>query len=136
MSYTVYLGLGSNLGNRKAILNDTIALINERVGEVVRQSSFLETKPWGFESPNQFLNACLCVNTELAPRQLLETTQAVEKEMGRAHKTVNRKYQDRIIDIDILMIDDLNIDEPDLKVPHPLMKERDFVMIPLKEIMP
>lgn len=136
MSYTVYLGLGSNLGNRKAILNDAIALINERVGEVVRQSSFLETEPWGFESPNQFLNACLCVNTELAPRQLLETTQAVEKEMGRAHKTVNRKYQDRIIDIDILMIDDLKIDEPDLKVPHPLMEERDFVMIPLKEIMP
>lgn len=136
MSYTVYLGLGSNLGNRKAILNDAIALINERVGEVVRQSSFLETEPWGFESPNQFLNACLCVNTELAPRQLLETTQAVEKEMGRAHKTVNRKYQDRIIDIDILMIDDLKIDEPDFKVPHPLMKERDFVMIPLKEILP
>lgn len=136
MSYTVYLGLGSNLGNRKAILNDTIALINERVGEVVRQSSFLETEPWGFESPNQFLNACLCVNTELAPRQLLEATQVIEKEMGRAHKTMNRKYQDRIIDIDILMIDDLKIDEPDLKVPHPLMKERDFVMIPLKEILP
>lgn len=136
MSYTVYLGLGSNLGNRKAILNDTIALINERVGEVVRQSSFLETEPWGFESPNQFLNACLCVNTELAPRQLLEATQVIEKEMGRAHKTMNRKYQDRIIDIDILMIDDLKIDEPDLKVPHPLMEERDFVMIPLKEILP
>lgn len=136
MSYTVYLGLGSNLGNRKAILNDAIALINERVGEVVRQSSFLETEPWGFESPNQFLNACLCVNTELAPHQLLEATQVIEKEMGRAHKTMNRKYQDRIIDIDILMIDDLKIDEPDLKVPHPLMKERDFVMIPLKEILP
>lgn len=136
MSYTVYLGLGSNLGNRKAILNDAIALVNERVGEVVRQSSFLETEPWGFESPNQFLNACLCVNTELAPRQLLEATQVIEKEMGRAHKTMNRKYQDRIIDIDILMIDDLKIDEPDLKVPHPLMKERDFVMIPLKEILP
>ena len=136
MSYTVYLGLGSNLGNRKAILNDAIALVNERVGEVVRQSSFLETEPWGFESPNQFLNACLCVNTELAPRQLLEATQVIEKEMGRAHKTMNRKYQDRIIDIDILMIDDLTIDEPDLKVPHPLMEERDFVMIPLKEIMP
>jgi 2-amino-4-hydroxy-6-hydroxymethyldihydropteridine diphosphokinase len=136
MSYTVYLGLGSNLGNRKAILNDAIALVNERVGEVVRQSSFLETEPWGFESSNQFLNACLCVNTELAPRQLLEATQVIEKEMGRAHKTMNRKYQDRIIDIDILMIDDLTIDEPDLKVPHPLMEERDFVMIPLKEIMP
>lgn len=136
MQHTVYLGLGSNLGNRKAILNEAISLIQNRVGEVVRQSSFLETEPWSFESPNNFLNACLCVNTQHAPRQLLETTQAIEKEMGRSHKTVNRKYQDRIIDIDILMIDDLKISEPDLKVPHPLMEERDFVMIPLKEIMP
>lgn len=136
MQHTVYLGLGSNLGNRKAILNEAISLIQNRVGEVVRQSSFLETEPWGFESPNNFLNACLCVNTQHAPHQLLETTQAIEKEMGRSHKTVNRKYQDRIIDIDILMIDDLKISEPDLKVPHPLMEKRDFVMIPLKEIMP
>ncbi len=136
MQHKVYLGLGSNLGNRKAILNEAISLIQNRVGEVVRQSSFLETEPWGFESPNNFLNVCLCVDTQYAPRQLLETTQAIEKEMGRSHKTVNRKYQDRIIDIDILMIDDLKISEPDLKVPHPLMEERDFVMIPLKEIMP
>lgn len=136
MQHTVYLGLGSNLGNRKAILNEAISLIQNRVGEVVRQSSFLETEPWGFESPNNFLNACLCVSTQHAPHRLLETTQAIEKEMGRSHKTVNRKYQDRIIDIDILMIDDLKISEPDLKVPHPLMEERDFVMIPLKEIMP
>ncbi|GAB6976190.1 2-amino-4-hydroxy-6-hydroxymethyldihydropteridine diphosphokinase [Prevotella falsenii] len=136
MQHTVYLGLGSNLGNRKAILNEAISLIQNRVGEVVRQSSFLETEPWGFESPNNFLNACLCVSTRHAPHRLLETTQAIEKEMGRAHKTVNRQYQDRIIDIDILMIDDLKINEPDLKVPHPLMEERDFVMVPLKEIMP
>ena len=136
MQHKVYLGLGSNLGNRKAILNEAISLIQNRVGEVVRQSSFLETEPWGFESPNNFLNVCLCVDTQYAPRQLLETTKAIEKEMGRSHKTVNRKYQDRIIDIDILMIDDLKISEPDLKVPHPLMEERDFVMIPLKEIMP
>jgi 2-amino-4-hydroxy-6-hydroxymethyldihydropteridine diphosphokinase len=131
----VYLGLGSNLGNRKAILNEAISLIQKRVGEVVRQSSFLETEPWGFTSHNKFLNACICVNTQYSPRQILKTTQAIEKDMGRCHKTVNHQYHDRIIDIDILMIDDLNIDDSDLKVPHPLMKERDFVMIPLKEIM-
>ena len=129
------MGLGSNLGNRKAILNEAISLIQKRVGEVVRQSSFLETEPWGFTSHNKFLNACICVNTQYSPRQILKTTQAIEKDMGRCHKTVNHQYHDRIIDIDILMIDDLNIDDSDLKVPHPLMKERDFVMIPLKEIM-
>lgn len=134
-SHKVYLGLGSNLGNRKAILNEAIFLIQKRVGEVVRQSSFLETEPWGFTSHNKFLNACICVNTQYSPRQILKTTQAIEKDMGRCHKTVNHQYHDRIIDIDILMIDDLNIDDSDLKVPHPLMKERDFVMIPLKEIM-
>ena len=131
----MYLGLGSNLGNRKAILNEAISLIQKRVGEVVRQSSFLETEPWGFTSHNKFLNACICVDTKYSPRQILKTTQAIEKDMGRCHKTVNHQYHDRIIDIDILMIDDLNIDDSDLKVPHPLMKERDFVMIPLKEIM-
>ena len=134
-SHKVYLGLGSNLGNRKAILNEAISLIQKRVGEVVRQSSFLETEPWGFTSHNKFLNVCICVNTQYSPRQILKTTQAIEKDMGRCHKTVNHQYHDRIIDIDILMIDDLNIDDSDLKVPHPLMKERDFVMIPLKEIM-
>ena len=75
------------------------------------------------------------MSTQYEPYEILRTTQAIEKDMGRSHKTVNHKYQDRIIDIDILMIDDLKIDDSDLKVPHPLMKERDFVMIPLKEIM-
>ena len=86
MQHKVYLGLGSNLGNRKAILNEAISLIQNRVGEVVRQSSFLETEPWGFESPNNFLNVCLCVDTQHAPRQLLETTQAIEKEWDVAIK--------------------------------------------------
>ena len=102
---------------------------------MVLQYSFLETEPLGFTSHNKFLNSCICVNTQYSPRQILKTTQAIEKDMGRCHKTVNHQYHDRIIDIDILMIDDLNIDDSDLKVPHPLMKERDFVMIPLKEIM-
>ena len=73
--------------------------------------------------------------TPLAPRQLLEATQKVEQEMGRTLKSVNGEYHDRIIDIDILLYDDLHIDQPDLKIPHPLMEERDFVMIPLREIM-
>ena len=115
-------------------MHEAITLIEKKIGPVLRQSSFHETEPWGFDSPNLFLNACVCVSTSLAPRQLLETTQAIEIEMGRVKKSINAQYTDRIIDIDILLYDQLNINEPDLIVPHPLMKERDFVMLPLKEI--
>jgi 2-amino-4-hydroxy-6-hydroxymethyldihydropteridine diphosphokinase len=93
-----------------------------------------ETKPWGFESPNDFINAAVCVSTELAPHQLMEALQQIERDMGRNSKTVDGEYCDRIIDIDILLYDDLIVNEPDLKIPHPLMHERDFVMKPLNEI--
>lgn len=132
--HTVYLALGTNLGNRKAIMREAINNIGKKVGTVMRQSSFYETEPWGFESPNLFLNACICVSTKLAPRQLLEVTQAIERDMGRVEKTVGLQYVDRIIDIDILLYDDLHINEPDLVIPHPLMEEREFVMKPLLEI--
>lgn len=133
--HRVYLSLGSNLGNRKRNIREALEKIGELIGDVERQSALYETKPWGYSSPNDFINACACVLTALAPRQLLEATQKVEQEMGRKLKSVNGEYHDRIIDIDILLYDDLHIDKPDLKIPHPLMEERDFVMIPLREIM-
>ncbi len=133
--HKVYLSLGTNLGNRKRNVHEAIEKIGELVGDVVRQSALYETKPWGFSSPNDFINACVLVETTLAPRQLLEMTQRIEKEMGRVGKSHDGEYQDRVIDIDILMYDDLKIDEPDLKIPHPLMEDRDFVMVPLKEIL-
>ena len=133
--YKVYLGLGTNLGNRKRNIREAIDKIGEQIGVVKRQSALYETKPWGYSSPNDFINACVLVLTAMAPRQVLEATQRIEQEMGRTLKSVNGEYHDRIIDIDILMIDDLVIDEPDFKIPHPLMEERDFVMTPLKEIL-
>ena len=115
-----------------------IRLIGERVGPVLRQSSFLETEPWGFESENRFLNAVILCETSKTPREVLRLTQQIERDMGRKknvnRKSVNRKYKDRPIDIDILLYDDLTVNEPDLKIPHPLMHERDFVMKPLQEI--
>lgn len=132
--HQVYLSLGSNLGDRKDNLAQAIRLIGERVGEVLRKSSFLETKPWGFESDNLFVNTCVLCETTLTPRQVLRATQKIERELGRTHKSVNGHYADRLIDIDILLYDDLRVDEPDLQIPHPLMFERDFVMIPLGEI--
>lgn len=133
--HKVYLSLGTNLGNRKRNIREAIEKIGELVGVVERQSALYETKPWGYSSPNDFINACVLVDTVLAPRQLLETTQRIESEMGRILKSVNGEYHDRIIDIDILLYDDLRVDEPDLQIPHPLMEERDFVMTPLREII-
>ena len=133
--HKVYLSLGTNLGNRKRNIREAIEKIGELVGVVVRQSALYETKPWGFSSPNDFINACALVETLLAPRQLLEALQGIEKEMGRTLKSVNGEYHDRIIDIDILMYDDLKVNEPDLVIPHPLMEEREFVMVPLREIL-
>ena len=144
--HKVYLGLGSNLGDREEIILKAISLIGERVGLVIRQSSLIETEPWGFESDNKFLNGVILCETTLTPRQVLRATQKIERFLGKLRKHSTRRhplsfiiyplsiYHDRPIDIDILLYDDLTIDEPDLKIPHPLMHERDFVMIPLKEI--
>ena len=134
------MGLGSNLGDCRKNLERAIRLIGDRVGQVTRQSSFIETEPWGFESPNKFLNAVILCETMKTPREVLQLTQQIERDMGRKKKTsLNSKlsslnYSDRPIDIDILLYDDLTIDEPDLKIPHPLMQQRDFVMRPLNEI--
>ena len=134
MQHEVYLGLGTNLGDKVQHLNDAISRISERVGQVVCQSSFLETEPWGFESDHTFLNAVICCKTEKTPREVLLLTQQIERDMGRTHKSDSVGYADRIIDIDILLYDDLTVDEPDLKIPHPLMHQRDFVMKPLEEV--
>ncbi len=145
-SHQVYLSLGSNLGDREGNIRKAIALLHERVGEVVRQSSLIETVPWGFESEHRFLNGVILCETTLTPRQVLKATQKIERELGKtkAHATMRQlsmlnsqlpTFKDRPIDIDILLYDDWEVDEPDLKIPHPLMRERDFVMIPLKEIL-
>ena len=133
--HTVYLGLGTNLGDRRRNMTEAIRLLDERVGTVVRTSTFHETKPWGFSSDNMFINAAVYVETRLSPRGVLEATQAIERDMGRTVKSTDGRYHDRLIDIDILLYDDLHVDEPDLKIPHPLMHERDFVMLPLGEIL-
>jgi 2-amino-4-hydroxy-6-hydroxymethyldihydropteridine diphosphokinase len=132
MAHKVYLGLGSNQGDRESQLSRAIELIEERVGHVSRRSSIIETDPWGFTSGNKFLNCAIYLETELKPYELLRVTQEIERELGRRHKGM--AYRDRPIDIDILLYDDITMDKPDLKIPHPLMYERDFVMIPLREI--
>lgn len=131
---TVYLGLGTNLGNKQANLRTAIYKLRERIGKQVSLSSFYETAPWGFESDHSFLNAAIGLETSLPPIEILHITQEIEKELGRTKKSVNGSYSDRLIDIDILLYDNLVLQTPELTIPHPLMTERDFVMKPLIEI--
>ena len=132
--HTVYLGLGSNLGAKRRNIRRSVMLINKQIGAVTRQSAYFVSKPWGFESPNDFVNIVVRCETPLSPHEILKRTQAIEREMGRTHKSAGGVYKDRIIDIDILLYDDLEVNTPDLVIPHPLMCERDFVMIPLREV--
>ena len=131
-----YLGIGTNLGDRTNNLTRAVALINAQVGVVLTCSSFIETAPWGFTSNNHFLNAVLKVDTPFAPDELLRTTQSIEKQLGRDHKTVDGNYTDRVIDIDILLYEDITMNTPELTIPHPYILQRDFVYIPLGEIAP
>lgn len=130
-----YLGLGTNIGNKRRNMITAAALLAERVGDVLALSGFYETEPWGFESENFFLNAAVKLKTSFPPLELLQITQQIEKELGRAGKS-NGVYHDRIIDIDILLYDDEVLQIPGLTLPHPLMHERKFVMDPLSEIAP
>ena len=132
----VYLGLGTNLGDKEQNLRMSIKKIEERIGNVVSLSAFYATAPWGFSSDNSFLNAAVCVETTLLPLQVLEETQRIERELGRTEKSVNGLYADRLIDIDLLLYDDRVMDAEGLILPHPLMTERRFVMEPLSEIAP
>lgn len=135
MEHRLYIGLGSNLGDRSALLDEALRLIDERVGHVVRVSSYYETEPWGFQSDNIFLNAAALVITTLSPQRCLKETQHIERQLGRVDKSVDGAFQDRPIDIDLLMYDDLEVNEPDLTLPHPHIEEREFVQIPLQEIL-
>jgi 2-amino-4-hydroxy-6-hydroxymethyldihydropteridine diphosphokinase len=130
-----YLGLGSNLGDKEKHLSDAVMLLEERAGTVLALSSLYKSKPWGFESENEFLNLALALDTSLTPSQLLQLTQQTERDLGRI-KENNGAYQDRIIDIDILIYGNTILHTPTLTLPHPLMHLRSFVILPLAEIAP
>ncbi len=159
----MYLGLGSNLGNREQAIYDAIELLGRQAGDVEAQSALYYSEPWGFQSANAFANAVVRLTTPLSPHKLLRVTQSIERQMGKTARHATERpatvpeasasggsapvplalasgesapvYHDRPIDIDILLYDDLTIDTPDLKIPHPLMRQRPFVMEPLRQIM-
>lgn len=133
---TMYLSLGTNLGDRRQNIASALDLIANEVGIILSASDIIETDPWGFESPHAFLNMAVKVETNLQPLQALHATQLIERRLGRDRKTADRQYHDRLIDIDILLYDDLVMDTPELTIPHPLMYQRPFVMEPLSQIAP
>lgn len=131
----VYLGLGSNEGDRHLLLHLAINNLEKNVGSIKKVSTFIETDSWGYESKNKYINAVILIETFLSPHEILKNILGIEKSMGRVRKD-KYNYEDRPIDIDILLIDDLILDEDDLTVPHRFMHKRIFVLEPLIEIAP
>lgn len=135
MKHKVYLGLGSNLGEGRSNLDRAIELLGQKVGDIIAVSNYVESEPWGFSSTHNFTNAAVSMTTELQPMELLDATQSIEREMGRTRKhRQGEPYTDRIIDIDILLYDDLQMTTERLVIPHPHIQDRDFVKNPLAEI--
>ncbi len=133
--HTVFLLPGSNIHPRTAYLKKAIELISSSVGLITIASSLYESEPWGFDAPIPFLNQVLCVETTMEPMQVLEKTQAIERQLGRTTKS-NGAYISRTLDIDILFFDDEIIDLPELTIPHAQITNRRFTLMPLVEITP
>ncbi|MDY4789214.1 MAG: 2-amino-4-hydroxy-6-hydroxymethyldihydropteridine diphosphokinase [Bacteroidales bacterium] len=132
----IVLAFGSNLGDKEEYILAAYRLLEEELGELIKKSSFIETSPWGFESENSFINSVAEFETKKTPFEALEICNKIEKELGRERNPEYKGYQNRTIDIDILFYENIVLDTPTLKIPHPLIEERDFVLIPLKEILP
>lgn len=128
-----YIALGSNLGDKEKNLRRALLLLTQQGVEIVRVSSFLSTEPYGVTDQPQFLNAVACVRTSLAPLALLDVLLATELAMGRVRL---RHWGERNIDLDLLLYEDVVLDTPRLRLPHPDMQNRDFVLLPLAEIAP
>ena len=127
----VYLSIGSNKGNRSVLINKAIDEIEKKVGIIISRSSIYQSKSWGFDS-NDFYNLCLLIDTDIMPKSLLINLKRIEKSMGR--EDVDGSYSDRLIDIDILFYDNITTDLEDLKIPHPKIEIRKFVLVPMLEI--
>lgn len=131
---TLYLLLGANLGDPKKQLAAAVQAIQEQIGTIVQQSSIYITESWGTEEKQpDYLNQVLAVQSEWSAQEVLQKTQRIEEKLGRVR---HKKWEARVIDIDILFYEDAIIDLPNLKIPHPLFQERNFAMVPMNEISP
>lgn len=131
---SVYLGIGSNLGDRESNLRNAVEKLGEYAGKILKVSSVYETEPWGFKSDEKFLNMVVELETSLKPSGLLGRLLMIESMMGRLRE--GKQYSSRIIDIDILFYGNLGCYTKALEIPHPKLHERKFVLAPLAEIVP
>jgi len=131
--HIAYIGIGSNLGNREENCKKAIGLMVESGIAIKKESSMYETEPWGVKDQPKFINMAVEAETDKSPDELLRILKNIEKDIGRSEAS---KWGPRVIDLDILFYDDIVLDTPDLKIPHPLIYERDFVLKPLAEIAP
>jgi 2-amino-4-hydroxy-6-hydroxymethyldihydropteridine diphosphokinase len=132
MTNFTFLGLGTNLGDRETYLNKAIEAIRKSVGKIESYSDIYETDPWGFQSESKFLNMVIHVRTELKPSVLLKRLLIIEGQLGRIRERSH--YKSRTIDIDILLYSNLIFNNPDLIIPHPLIQDRKFVLVPLCDL--
>jgi len=133
----VVLSFGGNKNGTLDSFKKALVFLHERVGEVVLKSSVITTPAWGFEEKtNDFLNQIIVIETTIAPKELLKVTQKIEIELGRNPKLFENKYEDRVIDIDILFYENLILKTTKLTVPHKFVKERRFILEPMSEILP
>ena len=130
---TAYLLLGGNMGDRLSIIAKAITLIQASCGSVVKKSSLFESAPWGFEDKNQFINQVIMIETAMSAKDLLQNLLDIELSLGRVRNNA-ANYSSRNIDIDILFFNDAVINEQNLIIPHPLLQERKFTLLPLNEI--
>lgn len=133
---TIYLGLGTNEGNKEENIRGAIEELSHLLGTPTAVATIIETEPWGFMSDNSFLNTVVAFNTTLAPEEILKATQEIERRLGRTKKSIDSCYSDRPIDIDILLYGNRVIESEHLTIPHPLLHKRLFVLQPLAQIAP
>lgn len=135
---SIYLGLGANLGKRIKTLKEAVRMLGNCPDiSVLGESPYYETEPQGGPPQPRFINAVLSIETDLSPRELLGVVRDVERALGREHVRSDReRWGPRTIDIDILLYDNLVIEDEDLKIPHPMMHQRRFVLEPLSDISP
>ena len=132
-----HLNIGSNQGDRQGNISLAVSLIDKQAGHVLAVSDPVESAPWGYDSPNPFINVGINIDTTLSPFDLLDTLQAIERQISpNPHRNPDGTYRDRVIDIDIILYGDVHITTPRLTIPHPLMHQRPFVLLPLRQLAP
>ena len=132
----VFLNIGSNLGNRRMNLSRAVAAIEKEFG-YFELSHTIESEPWGYESDHPFLNVGMMIISDLQPIEILHELQRIESQLNPTpHRNSDGDYADRVIDIDIIAIDNMIINTPELQVPHPQMAQRRFVLEPMAELAP